>query len=107
MCEFLNSRQKLSQDKTVCKILHCVWSSFLRSYWKILHLAKLFDTTSGCDGFDKYEVSSFYTVFDYTFSKCSLFSADFNYHIHISKVISYGTSDILNKKSFYIFSFDK
>lgn len=38
----------------------------------------------------------FYAVFDYAFSKCGLFSANLNYHIHISKVISWGTSDILN-----------
>ena len=30
----------------------------------------------------------FYAVFDYAFSKCGLFSANLNYHIHISKVIS-------------------
>ena len=33
----------------------------------------------------------FYAVFDYAFSKCGLFSANLNYHIHISKVISWGT----------------
>ena len=53
------------------------------------------------------EVSLFYTVFDSAFSKNGLFSADLNYHINISKVISYGTSDILNEKSFYISNFVK
>ena len=29
---------------------------FSRSYWTILQLAKLFYTTSSCDGYDKYEL---------------------------------------------------
>ena len=29
---------------------------FLRSNWKILHLAEIVYTTSGCDGCDKYQV---------------------------------------------------
>ena len=39
--------------------LHCasnIKAVFLRSNWKILHLAKSFYTTGGCDGCDKYEV---------------------------------------------------
>ena len=36
----------------------CIKAVFSRSNWKILHSAKSFYTTSGCDGCDKYEVCS-------------------------------------------------
>ena len=37
--------------------VHCK-AVFSHSSWKFLHLARLFYTTSGCDGCDKYEVWS-------------------------------------------------